>query len=284
MAKTRYSYGVPSTRLGSESEYVVASRTRKFPPNAPPGARRSTLKSVAIAEALVQERLICLMPTGVATKFTGAAGKTVALDSFEASSEGTSPSSARIECDALPQARRIRRAGRASGGKIRLDGYRHGLAVLRCALDLKRDIAGPGIGVGPRQRHRMIIERYRGQILRAEGGDWSTARHNPSMHCVPIGQSESSAHRPGACAVHPANPKSSTSGMRIAGTPRMRMSQSMGIRMQTVAGRRRVFRDANGPHHHKSDEFPPPHGTPQGQGSRPNYNTAHRSKKVTYVR
>jgi hypothetical protein len=95
MAKTRYSYGVPSTRLGSESEYVVASRTRKFPPNAPPGARRSTLKSVAIAEALVQERLICLMPTGVATKFTGAAGKTVALDSFEASSEGTSPSSAR---------------------------------------------------------------------------------------------------------------------------------------------------------------------------------------------
>src|SRR5262249_1843668 len=84
-AKTRYSYGVPSTRLGSESEYVVASRTRKISANAPPGARRSTLKSVAVAETLSQRRSIWLMLTGVATKFSGAAGKTVALDSFESS-------------------------------------------------------------------------------------------------------------------------------------------------------------------------------------------------------
>jgi len=33
----------------------------------------------------------------------------------------------------------------------------------------------------------------------------------------------------------------------------------------------------------KGDEFPPPHGTPQGQGSRPNHNTAHRSKKRSLV-
>jgi len=33
-------------------------------------------------------------------------------------------------------------------------------------LDLKRDIGGRGIVVGPRQGHRLIIERYRGQILR----------------------------------------------------------------------------------------------------------------------
>ena len=69
------------------------------------------------------------------------------------------------ECDALLQAR-IRHTGRAGGGKIRLDGCRHGLAVLPCALDLKRDIGGPGIGVVPRQRHPMIIERYRRQFLR----------------------------------------------------------------------------------------------------------------------
>jgi hypothetical protein len=87
------------------------------------------------------------MPTGVATKFTGAAGKTVALDWFEGS-EGGYLSQQRpnlvYECDALLQFKRIRRAERAGGGKIRLDGYHHGLAVLRCALDLKRDIGGPG--------------------------------------------------------------------------------------------------------------------------------------------
>jgi hypothetical protein len=36
------------------------------------------MKSVATAEALSQESLIELMSSGVATKFTGVAGKTVA--------------------------------------------------------------------------------------------------------------------------------------------------------------------------------------------------------------
>ena len=83
---------------------------------------------------------------------------------------------------------------------------------------------------------------------------------------------------------HPANPKSSTSGMRIAGTPRMRMSQSMRIRMPTVVRRHRICRTAMGCATDKSDEFPPPHGlTSQGQGSRPNHNTAHRSKKRSLI-
>src|SRR5262245_39817401 len=71
------------------------------------------------------------------------------------------------ECDTLlpPQFKRIRRAG---GGKIPRRGNHHGLAVLRCALDLKRDIGDRGIGVVPRQAHRMIIERYRGQIVRGQ--------------------------------------------------------------------------------------------------------------------
>src|SRR5947207_15429553 len=59
-----------------------------------PGRATSRLNSVAVAEALVQERSIWLTLTGVATKFTGAAGKTVAKDSFEGS-ETCSPSTAR---------------------------------------------------------------------------------------------------------------------------------------------------------------------------------------------
>jgi hypothetical protein len=54
------------------------------------------LKSVAVAEALVQERSIWLTLTGVATKFLGAAGKTVALIPSEGEkSECCSPSTAR---------------------------------------------------------------------------------------------------------------------------------------------------------------------------------------------
>jgi hypothetical protein len=49
MAKTRYSYGVPSTRLGSESEYVKRA-PRKISANVPPATRRSRLDSVACRE------------------------------------------------------------------------------------------------------------------------------------------------------------------------------------------------------------------------------------------
>jgi hypothetical protein len=56
---------------------------------APPGTRCSTMKSVAMAETLSQESLISSKLTGVARKFTGAAGKTVAE---EVSSENTGSS------------------------------------------------------------------------------------------------------------------------------------------------------------------------------------------------
>jgi hypothetical protein len=111
------------------------------------------------------------MLTGVATKFTGAAGKTVALDSSESKkSECCSPSTARTRyMNVTPSCKSDDVSVALAtpvGGKIRLDGKHHGLAVLQCALDFKRDIGDRGIGLGPRQGHRMIIARYRGQILR----------------------------------------------------------------------------------------------------------------------
>src|SRR4029450_7719808 len=70
------------------------------------------------------------------------------------------------ESDTLLQERRpIRRAGGGNIAQI-VRGNRLGGAVLLCALDLK-NCAG-GIVAGPRQGHRMIIERYRGQILRGQ--------------------------------------------------------------------------------------------------------------------
>jgi hypothetical protein len=84
------------------------------------------------------------------------------------------------------------------------------------------------------------------------------------MHTDPPGHSESSVQK-AAFGPHPANPKSSTSGMKIAGTPRTRMSQSMGsgcrlLRAGVAFAGMRMGRATD-----KGDEFPPPHAAPKAK-------------------
>ena len=88
MAKTRYSCAFPHRGWDGET---WCRRRGRFPRTRPRAPRCSRLNSVAVAEALFQERSIWSMLTGVATRFTGAAGKTVAEDMSEGSE--TSPSS-----------------------------------------------------------------------------------------------------------------------------------------------------------------------------------------------
>ncbi len=86
----------PSTSAGIPLGKGGVGAAKISPPsNVPPGRRCSRMKSVATAEALSQESLIRSMSTGVARKFTGAAGKTVAE---EVSSENLGSSSS----DAAP--------------------------------------------------------------------------------------------------------------------------------------------------------------------------------------
>ncbi len=216
----------------------------KISANVPPGTRRSRLNSVATVEALVQERSIWSKPAAVATKFTGAAGKTVAEEMSEGSE--TCPSHQRPnavdECDALLQARRrIRRAG---GGKIRRGGNRRERRrpPVRARFENRWPRDRCWSTSGTPNDHRALSRPDSPGPKEAEMGCAGVAGGNTrSIDALrPLhGQSVSSVQMP-ADTAHPANPKSSTSGMRIAGTPRMRMSQSMGIRMQTVADGLRI--------------------------------------------
>src|SRR5262245_7795394 len=170
MAKTRYSYGVPSTRLGSESEYLGTS-PRKISANAPPGGHATFEDELGLNRGSIVPTKVDLVDAhrsgGQVPRGCGKNRGPGLVRGVVRGFLSQQRPNAVYECDTLlpPQFKRIRRAG---GGKIPRRGNHHGLAVLRCALDLKRDIGDRGIGVVPRQAHRMIIERYRGQIVRGQ--------------------------------------------------------------------------------------------------------------------